>query len=386
MMLICELGTFDGGHAELNAAVIATARAAFPEKQVCFLAANRHSSAVSSELARYRISNVRFEILPDQPKGGKVSKHWYIICTVRSVFRLFRKLGCSQLLVCGLHQELHNYLLILMPKWFRGPCCGLVHHGNYLVLRTHATRLDWLKNGVVHFLTKKKLRKLRVVVLASTVARFLTENLTYAEVEIKWIYHPYHFDEETEKRALNKKPINFVFLGRTSKGKGFDIFCRLANEISNVFPAQDVAFTLVGGLRKIPKEYSKNGPVHVASPAYRLTRDDLSRHLQKASYLVMPYMTAVYGKKKTTGIFLDAIKYLKPIIALKSDDLAHYFEKFGELGFLCESVEEMKQVLLDIIQTPPLKEYSEQQARLLKAREFLHPEHQKDAFKALWQD
>ena len=100
----------------------------------------------------------------------------------------------------------------------------------------------------------------------------------------------------------------------------------------------------------------------------------------------MPYMTAVYGKKKTTGIFLDAVKYLKPIIALKTDDLTHYFEKFGELGFLCESVEEMKQVILDIIQNPPLRDYSEQQARLLKAQEFLNHQHQKEAFKALWQD
>jgi hypothetical protein len=97
-------------------------------------------------------------------------------------------------------------------------------------------------------------------------------------------------------------------------------------------------------------------------------------------------MTNVYGKMKTTGIFLDTVQYLKPIIALKSNDLAHYFELFGELGILCDSVEEMEQVLVNIIQNPPLKEYSEQQARLLQVREFLNHEHQKEAFKALWQD
>jgi glycosyltransferase involved in cell wall biosynthesis len=205
-------------------------------------------------------------------------------------------------------------------------------------------------------------------------------------MKIKWIYHPYLFDDHTEKQSLNEKAINFVFLGRTSKGKGFDVFCRLANNISQIYPAPDVTFTLVGRPRWLPKEYSETGPVRIVSSAVRMTRDEMATHLRTASYLVMPYMTTVYGKMKTTGIFLDTVKYLKPIIALKSDDLAHYFEKFGELGFLCESVEEMKQVLLDIIQNPPLKEYSEQQARLLKAREFLNHEHQKDAFKALWQD
>ena len=383
MILICELEKYDEAHAEINAAVIATARAAFPEDPVYFLAGREHSYAVGRELERYRIRNVRLEILPNPPEGLQIRKDWHIIRTLRYVFRLFRKSGCSQFLVCGLNQNLHIYLLILMPKWFVGHCCGLVHRGNYLISSTSPLRLGWLKNLAIHFLNKKKLR---VVVLAPTVARFLNENLAYAGIEIKWIYHPYLFDDETAQRPLNLKPINFVFLGRTSIQKGFDVFCRLANEISKDFPVQNVAFTLVGGLRWIPKEYSENGPVHVASPAHRLSRDDISRHLQKAGYLVMPYMNSLYGKKNTTGTFLDAVKYLKPIIALKSDDLAHYFEKFGELGFLCQSVEEMKQILVDIIQNPPLKDYSEQQSRLLKARKFLNHKHQKDAFKALWQD
>ena len=168
--------------------------------------------------------------------------------------------------------------------------------------------------------------------LAPTVARFLTEHLIYTGVQIKWIYHPYLFDEETEKRPLSKKPINFVFLGRTSKGKGFDIFCRLANKISHVYPAQDVTFTLVGRPRWLPKEYSETGPVCIASAAVRMTRDEMAIHLEMANYLVMPYMKTVYGKMKTTGIFFDTVKYLKPIIALKSDDLVHYFQLFGELG------------------------------------------------------
>ena len=107
-MLICELETFDEGHAAFNAAVIATARAAFPEDPVYFLATNVHSAAVSSQLARYRIKNVRFELLPDPPKGSQISKVWYIVSTVRSVYRLFRNLGCSQLLVCGFHRKYHR--------------------------------------------------------------------------------------------------------------------------------------------------------------------------------------------------------------------------------------------------------------------------------------
>lgn len=380
-MLICELEKFDEAHAEFNAAVIATARAALPGIPVCFLASTVHAAAVQNELKRYRIINVSFKQLPVPPKGGKIRKHWYLITTVRLVFGLFRKMKCSHLLVSGLHQKLHPYLLLLIPRKFEGHCCAIAHRGHYLAPKAQVTRRDWLRNKVIRFFADKKLK---VVVLAPTVAQYLNANSIESRLDIQWIYHPYLLDDETEPTELTTKPVHFAFLGRTSKGKGFDIFCGLANDISQTISSRDVEFTLIGRLQWLPKEYSANGAVRLAGSGGRISRDELADHLQKVSYLVIPYMTTVYGKIKTTGIFFDSVKYLKPIIALKSDDLAHYFTLFGDLGVLCESVEEMKHVLLQIIHYPPKKDYAEQQARLLKARHFLHHEHQKEAFRALW--
>jgi len=120
-------------------------------------------------------------------------------------------------------------------------------------------------------------------------------------------------------------------------------------------------------------------------PANRDPIEELVSELQHASYLIMPYDKGSYGKTLISGTFYDAIKYLKPIIALNTNDFRYFFDRFGDLGYLCESVDEMKQVILDIMDDPPLKRYSEQQQCLLDLRNFLHHDKQKDAFRALWE-
>jgi glycosyltransferase involved in cell wall biosynthesis len=200
------------------------------------------------------------------------------------------------------------------------------------------------------------------------------------------MHHPYLFDEEPLVSPLGNDRINFVYAGRTHKEKGFDIFCLIADEVgSTVFePAIDPIFTLAGGLRWVPREYSTGGNVSLADTALRLTRDHLTVHLKNASYLVMPYDASAYGRTKASGVLLDAASHVKPIIALRTDELSYYFELFGDLGILCESAAEMKHVVFDIIRNPPSIAYAEQQANLLTARDFFRVENQKAAFKSLW--
>jgi glycosyltransferase involved in cell wall biosynthesis len=156
----------------------------------------------------------------------------------------------------------------------------------------------------------------------------------------------------------------------------------VSSTLSN--PTIEPSFTLVGGLRWAPREYSAAGSVRLAEAALRLTRDDLAAHLKDASYLVMPYDASAYGRTKASGVFLDAVSYVKPIIAFRTDELSYYFALFGELGSLCDTAAEMKAVVLDIVRSPPSTAYAEQQANLLRARDFLRVENQKAAFKGLW--
>lgn len=379
-MIMCELTSLFGDHSEINAAIITTARTTFPEDPVYFIATHKHCEAVNEVLTRHGVNKVFYEELPDNPTSSRV----HLIRTVRSVFHSCRKHECTRILIGGFDRRYHNIFSFFMPRWFNGWCYGLVHHqGVYLLptkgenilraLQTYATSLLWSD-------------RIRVLVLGPTVADYLTAHSGYPNVKIEWIYHPYFYNDGGKKQPLEGKNIQFAFLGRTAKEKGFDIFCRIANEIANSTRAGNCRFVLIGGLHWRPDEYSDNGPVvRVKQEKWNLSREDLVSELQKASYLIMPYDRTSYGKTNVSGTFFDAVKYLKPFIALNNPELSHYFEKFGDLGYLCKSADEMKRLILDIAENPPSVRYSEQQACLLEARKFLHHDNQKDAFRKLWE-
>lgn len=43
-----------------------------------------------------------------------------------------------------------------------------------------------------------------------------------------------------------------------------------------------------------------------------------------------------------------------PVIAMRNKQLAHYFERYGQFGFLCDSVREMADAVLEIAQNREL--------------------------------
>ena len=73
---------------------------------------------------------------------------------------------------------------------------------------------------------------------------------------------------------------------------------------------------------------------------YLIPKDDFEKLVVKAHFILM-----FYGQEydlKTSGVFFDAINFLKPIIALRCNLTEYYFNKFGDIGYLFETLEDMK--------------------------------------------
>jgi len=70
-------------------------------------------------------------------------------------------------------------------------------------------------------------------------------------------------------------------------------------------------------------------------------------------------------------VMFDAFSHLKPILALKSPFITGYFEKMGNIGYLCDNFAEMKRLVLRLLDHPPVAEYAEQRQALLRGRELL---------------
>jgi hypothetical protein len=70
-----------------------------------------------------------------------------------------------------------------------------------------------------------------------------------------------------------------------------------------------------------------------------------------------------------SGVLFDAIRYGKPIIALRTDVIDYYFKKYGNIGFLADTVDDLERIVNEKIlphRSPGL--YQQQCARLAEVQ------------------
>ena len=104
-------------------------------------------------------------------------------------------------------------------------------------------------------------------------------------------------------------------------------------------------------------------------PAY-LTREKYVSELKKLDYALFFYPTDEYVMR-ASGAVLDILDFLIPIVALEHPYLAYYQKKYGDIGYLCKDVNEMKNVLLEMRNNPKKAQDRRkvQVANLLKIKE-----------------
>jgi hypothetical protein len=70
---------------------------------------------------------------------------------------------------------------------------------------------------------------------------------------------------------------------------------------------------------------------------------------------------------------LDAITWLKPIIATRLPIVADLFSRFGNIGYLCDDPGALQTALEEIVTRPDPERYREQVAAMRRARDARMP-------------
>jgi len=90
------------------------------------------------------------------------------------------------------------------------------------------------------------------------------------------------------------------------------------------------------------------------------------------------YLLFFIGKEydlKTSGVLFDAIKFQKPILAIRCNLVSFYFNKFGDIGHLYNDMNEMKEGVRNIRSSFNLERYKKQVDNLSIAKEKTSQEH-----------
>ena len=148
-------------------------------------------------------------------------------------------------------------------------------------------------------------------------------------------------------------------------------FLRLAADFQSRHPDR-IAFTLVG--RVMPgTDLAPYAPLADPVGTSHLPRADFIARLASLDYVILPFRPGYYDLA-ASGALIDAITWLKPVIATNLPFVEALFTRHGDLGHLCPDETSLHTTLEDILATPPPNpRYTAQLEALRQARDSRTP-------------
>lgn len=161
-------------------------------------------------------------------------------------------------------------------------------------------------------------------------------------------------------------PIRFALVGQTTRAKGIEPFLDLARTLKGRYGAA-VEFHVIG--RRFPETPAEAVAWLDGPPAETyLDRKEFVARLAAVHYVVLP-LEASYYRLSPSGALIDAITWLKPVVATAIPIVMQAFRDGGEIGFLCPDAAAMKAVLERLVTAPDPAGYGRQVEALRRLRD-----------------
>ena len=366
MIYIIEPQCYGVEHSIGNAAFLHLLKEMYPNEKIIFFAENCHLSNVKNIALLDEVEYIEIKI----PKKG-----------LGSIKRFSRDFLLAKEILKNAKNNDVNRILFTS---FTTP--GLVSL-KFLLFFYYNTKVSIIPHSILETLYIKKSNNINDIVFNFNfwVKNFNTKRIKYIilgkpiennlmKIEPNIINYSICFDlpylySNYNKIIENKNFKIFGYLGSLSTYKGGESFLKLTNnQFKNL--VYKPKFQIIG--KVLSESLNKNigDNVQVISRSIDLTRTEFDLHLSNVDYCVFCFSSLSY-KLRASGTIFDSLSYLKPIISLRNDFFEYYFNEFGDIGYLCDSISEMEQVISLILNGKQEQRYLLQVENLKIAREYL---------------
>ena len=180
--------------------------------------------------------------------------------------------------------------------------------------------------------------------ILSNLKKIIPENIY---TSFHSIDHPYFFKREIKEEERESDSIKIGTVGVFSKQKGGDDFYNICKSINN----PNIEFSITG---RIFYDVKKLTALQIDLPPNKgksmLSKKELEDRASMLDFILFLYPKDSY-RLIASGAILEAISLKKPILALRNDYFNYLFKKFGDFGYLTDSIEE----LISLINTIQIK-------------------------------
>ncbi len=163
--------------------------------------------------------------------------------------------------------------------------------------------------------------------------------------EVIAVYHPYIFHDQLTVKPYTTQ-FKFAHIGVASLEKRSYYLYDIATSFENEIRQQKMQLEIIGKNENIEiKENSELIPgIHNKE---MLRRDEFDMRLMQVDYTLFFYSEAY--QLTGSGALMDALDFEKPVIALRNQLFETFFNDAGKIGFVCDSVNEVKMIIKQVL-------------------------------------
>ncbi len=215
-------------------------------------------------------------------------------------------------------------------------------------------------------LTARHGGRVRFLVLEPAIRQALADSLPAMVPLTDVLPLPVNQAEVVDAPALELSlPLRIGLVGQATEAKGIGPFLELAQRFQVSHPGQ-VEFHLVG--RAPPgADLARFAPL--ASPVTHapLSRAAFVAALARLHFVCLP-LQAGYYDLSASGALIDALTWLKPVIATDRPIVRDLFDRFGDIGSLCADTAGMAAAIAAWLETMDTARYAAQVEAMRRAR------------------
>ena len=363
-------------HASFNAALIDTVLLAYPKEQLVFFGEESHLTSVRRILDRYDSDEVgrvswRDISIPKRGDTGwlRFIREWR---EFGSFLREVQKGDYQHFMFTSITNT--GILVLKIKVYYRKfpfPIITVLHGMLHTIVgRWPHKPWNWPLNirFVLRFFQSDVLRYL---VLGESIYRSVAEVQPNQISNFKSLDLPnFEYNLYSDKVELQKgKPI-FGYIGTGNKTKGIGAFAKIAQECIGL--KKDVVFLLVGYLSSWRDDAAYSFVSGISEK--QLTTDEFIQRGLSLTYSVNTSNPDFYRFGGCSS-FIDALFFGKPGIYLRNRYIEYYFDQMGDIGYLCDSIDEMICIIKSIIIEFPSERYIRQVENIEKGRLILTPKY-----------
>jgi hypothetical protein len=379
MILAFELTWTGTHHAPVNSAALQTVAQALPGHEVQVFADESHLLELRRDPSLTRLERLTFHPIVLAPQY----RHRPGVVSFRRMIREFailhaalrnapRSSPCFVLLLSATSTSIFA-ISVIQRTTRRSPAVHVGLHGNLNDMRGWRSRNPIVRTFDMHSaLFAHHSPKFRFLVLEPAIRRQLAELAPRAASVTDVLPHPVNIAEISLVRLQPLcYPLRIGFAGQATEAKGITFYLQIVEEFTARY-ASCIEFHVIG------RAYPGDDLQRFSGLASKVTHEHLTRQkfvdrLAHMHYVFLPFGSTYYDLS-ASGALLDAITWLKPIIANRTPVVADMFEQFGDIGYLCNGVDAMRHVLHEIANDMDGTRYAVQVEALRRLRDSRLPD------------